>query len=248
MKIETMCAECRDYKPRAVAEVTNDESLKFICPRGHTFHAVLRTPLYVPIFENALRAYDDEEYYECYLSAVTSLEKFRNTAIKAYFWSTNNHKPMDKIIDKSHAIKYSERSIASFATISLLLFGESAIPMLNKMYDSTEKRNRVIHGTLIPTKGLCEEVIKNVYQVVKFFQISWIDEDGYCPISNYQDAIATYNYKAIISSKRGNEHPVLMAKLYSLSAMQVVRKEHELNTEFNRSFKLIMELHHTYFM
>ena len=65
MKIETMCAECRNYKSRAVAEVTDDESLKFICPRGHTFKAVLRTPLYVPIFENSLRAYADEEYYEC---------------------------------------------------------------------------------------------------------------------------------------------------------------------------------------
>ena len=246
-KIETMCAECRDYKSSAVAEVTDDESLKFICPRGHTFHAVLRTPLYVPIFENALRAYDDEEYYECYLSAVTSLEKFRNTAIKAYFWSTNNHKPMDKIIDKSHAIKYSERSIASFATISLLLFGESAIPMLNKMYDSTEKRNRVIHGTLIPTKCLCEEVIKNVYQVVKFFQISWIDDDGYCPISNYQDAIATDNYEAIISNKKEHELAVLVGKLYTLSAIQVVHKDKELDVEFNRSFKIIMDIHHRVF-
>ena len=53
-----------------------------------------------------------------------------------------------------------------------------------------------------PNKGLCEEVIKNVYQVVKFFQISWIDDDGYCPISNYQDAIATDNYEAIISNKK----------------------------------------------
>ena len=117
-KIETMCAECRDYKSSAVAEVTDDESLKFICPRGHTFHAVLRTPLYVPIFENALRAYDDEEYYECYLSAVTSLENSETQLSKLTFGQQTTHKPMDKIIDKSHAIKYSERSIASFATIS----------------------------------------------------------------------------------------------------------------------------------
>ena len=118
---------------------------------------------------------------------------------------------------------------------------------MNKMYDSTEKRNRVIHGTLIPTKGLCEEVIKNVYQVVKFFQISWIDDDGYCPISNYQDAIATDNYEAIISNKKEHELAVLVGKLYTLSAIQVVHKDKELDVEFNRSFKIIMDIHHRVF-
>ena len=119
--------------------------------------------------------------------------------------------------------------------------------MLNKMYDSTEKRNRVIHGTLVPTNDLCEKVIKNVYQVIKFFQISWIDGDGYCPISNYQDSIATDNYEAIISNKRDHEHAVLMGKLYTLSTTQVVHKDKELDVEFNRSFKIIMSIHHRFF-
>lgn len=235
MKISKVCLTCKhehQINPKqATAEVTDLPYLEFNCPLGHKYSYVTEDPLYEMIYDHALDAYEEENYFECYLSAVTTLERFRTDFIKAFAWEKNDKNSLDDDFKKSQAIRTSERSAGAFSAIGLIEFGSEAVPYINNMYVELQKRNGVIHGEIMPNKKTCEEMLEMVFRTVTYFNIKSSDENGRTPVSKKQimtsekffeghHEITSYTGRLYtISSVRFNESYLKVLPEYSLAKL-----------------------------
>ncbi|MBS4971263.1 hypothetical protein [Lacticaseibacillus paracasei] len=233
MKISKLCVACKHQRqinpPLATAEVTDQPYLEFSCPLGHKYSYVTEDPLYEMIYDHALDAYEDENYFECYLSAVTTLERFRTDFIKAFAWEKNGEKSLDNDFKKSQAIRTSERSAGAFSAIGLVEFGDEAVPYINNMYTELQKRNAVIHGETMPNKETCKAMLEVVFRTVIYFNVKSINEKGNSPVARKQimtsekffeghSEITSYGSRLYtISSIRFNESDLRILPTYSLA-------------------------------
>ncbi|WP_045136968.1 hypothetical protein [Lacticaseibacillus paracasei] len=239
MEVKRRCYECykKSLNVTAVAEVTSEPYLEFRCPNGHTYKSIPVNPVYELLYDHALAALIQNNYYESYLSAQACLEQFRQEFVLTYAWVINKHQDMFSLFKNAKAIRYAERSTGAFISICLILFGNDCSQVLKELSKVTEKRNLVVHGSLIPSKKECEQLLVAIYHSVFYCTIKYHNSDGYPYTRLRQDERAS-NY---VESKIIKGHWVITDKTYTLTPYQVVNEGQELNAYQRSGMSTILQ-------
>jgi hypothetical protein len=243
MKVERSCYLCHKEKPSvksiATAEVTENPYLEFKCSRGHKYTSVPMNPVYELLYDHALDAYQQENYYECYLSTQACLEQFRQQFVLTYAWVQNNHVDLSKQFRKSQGLRLSERSTGAFIALCVILFQDDSVPTLTELNDVVNRRNRVVHGDVVPGQEDCKNLLVAVYHAVFYCSIKYHNKDGYPYMALRQREQASKNVKAL----NENNSIASFGSIMTLTVLQVTNETKELDNYARSGITAILQRH-----
>lgn len=153
MRVPLTCAECMQTDLEnstfvARAELVDHGGYDVFCPKGHRSHLILQQQRFEILFEIGICALRDGYYREAVSSFTSSLERFREFFIRAFFIQSGKS---SKAIEEFWSViaKHSERQLGAFNAIHLCEFGTSS---KNQKRADIELRNEVVHRGTIPNR------------------------------------------------------------------------------------------------
>ncbi|MCM0724349.1 hypothetical protein NB814_01090 [Latilactobacillus curvatus] len=182
VKATYICYECAFSQDStksklATAIVTDKDYLISKCKFGHMQHLYTNIPKYAYLYENGLKAYSEENYYECFSSLYAALENAWLVYIESNMW-LNFDKSFEFLdILKESKLHRSERIQGAF--IDSYIRNTKRVPpkLSNRL---VQARNEIIHGMIPPNNELCEKAIEKIYSVIHEIEAySIIDVHGY---------------------------------------------------------------------
>lgn len=202
IKLSTpFCPQCRlndHYRSSMRGSAYDEETVDMVCSQGHNLKMVINVPKYVLLFENGLKAYNDEYYFEAFTCFYASLESFRVEFTKNFLNDKYNFSCQESN-EFIHNLHLSERIFGAFALAYQVIFEKSAPRKgaTDFKSDDVKLRNDVFHAGRIPTK---EEVFNMGEKIYSFISLSYL---------NYKDEfffpkIFTYNQTRVNEWLRNN--------------------------------------------
>jgi hypothetical protein len=159
MKLQISCWHCNilsfgelQLPPEdrlASGEIEDGGIVRIECRRGHSATYVLTDPLFELFFDLAGLALLDGYYREAVLGFATSLERFYEFYVQAFFVRRGTSPDAHASFCKGIAVQ-SERLMGAFLACYLVETGRTYIPLQQKY---TELRNMVVHEGYLPARG-----------------------------------------------------------------------------------------------
>lgn len=154
MKLPLTCPACMQEdlakaRPFVLAELTDSNRYDTVCPRGHRAIVALQQQKFEMLFEIGLYAITDGYYREAVSSFTSSLERFYEFFVRAYFKQSDVDVAVVHEVWKAVA---SQSELQLGAYVMVYTSNLRRAPLLLPRRD-VEFRNAVVHKGKIPTRA-----------------------------------------------------------------------------------------------
>lgn len=183
------CPQCRlnDHHLSSMRGSAYDaETVDMVCSQGHNLKMVINVPRYILLFENGLKAYNDEYYFEAFTCFYASLESFRVEFTKT-FMNEKYHFTLQESNDFIKVLHRSERIFGAFALAYRVVFDKPAPKngAIGFVVRDVELRNDVFHAGKIPSKDEVFNMGEKIYKFITLSYLNYKDEHNYSKMFHY---------------------------------------------------------------